>query len=89
MKTVSEFFKRAIVEDRQIQNQYVQLYSTFKRVDSMIQWAWVHWDDYVTSTFHTGVKPEDAPAAFALQYIENEDFEADGFDVEEIERIIN
>lgn len=53
-----------------------------REVDKAVCWAWDNWDDKILSTYYTGDKPEFPPLSFITNWVENEDFEADGFDVE-------
>jgi hypothetical protein len=78
------FLQEAIVTDRQIQNQYASMYRTFNAIECAIQEAWKIWDEDVLTTYYKGEKPEEPTESFSLQWIENEDFEADGHDVDEM-----
>lgn len=55
---------------------------TIIKIDDAIQWSWNHWDENIISTYYTGDKPELPTADFIENWVENEDFEADGYDVE-------
>lgn len=57
------------------------------KISNAIDYAWNNWDDEVTRTYYDvgSEKPKHAPAFFIHSWICNEDFEADGFDVKEIE----
>jgi len=52
-------------------------YSMFKKITDAINYAYENWDANIIATYKT--KEE-----FVQNWIENEDFEADGFDVERL-----
>jgi len=59
------------------------------KVSEGIEYAWNHWDAKVIATYYYTVKPLFATVEFIQNYIENEDFEANGFDVKTIKTIFN
>lgn len=60
------------------------------KVKDAIQWAWDNWDESEIKAYHEGVeKPELPTPAFQREWIDNEDFEADGYDVEGLKEIFN
>jgi len=91
MKNMEDFKER-------IYNQLVNR-SSFKteeqqkfieKVSEGIEYAWNHWDaDIVATYYNTLIKPLFATNEFIENYIENEDFEANGFDVKTIKTIFN
>lgn len=89
MNNLTECLKCAIVTDRAIQSQYPKMYSTFNSIEVAIQQAWDLWDDEITKTYHNGIKPVTPPDNFSLQWIENEDLEADGYDTEMMSQTFN
>lgn len=82
MKNRTDFLKRAIIYDRTLQNNYPELYRTFNKVEMMIEQAWTLWDDEITSPYWDGKEKGEEPTdSFSEFWLENEDFEADGFDI--------
>lgn len=55
-----------------------------REIDRSIQWAWDNWDDDIINTYYTGEKPSLPTEVFIYEWVENEDFQADGFDMEEL-----
>lgn len=89
MKNLTEFLKKAIVYDRTVQNAYPQLYRTFDKIEVMIQQAWVLWEDEITAPYWNGKeKGEEPTESFSEFWLENEDFEADNFDLETLKEIL-
>jgi len=58
--------------------------SIIRKVDDAICWAWNNWDEDVISTYYQFKKPELPNEEFISNWVENEDFEADGFDLEQL-----
>lgn len=52
-------------------------------------WAWENWDKDVIATFYESEKPESPTEEFIYQWVENEDFEADGYNIEELKEIFS
>lgn len=78
------FLQSAIVLDRTLQNEYPNHHRVFNSIESSIQEAWKIWDAETLRTYYDGDKPENPTRDFELQWIANEDFEADGYDTEEM-----
>lgn len=53
---------------------------TLSKIYEMVQWAWDNWDEDIISTYYEGEKPISPTKEFIEQWVDNEDFEADGFD---------
>jgi hypothetical protein len=53
-----------------------------RKIDQAVQWAWDNWDDNIVSTYYEGEKPSLPTESFIRQWVENEDFEADGYNME-------
>ncbi len=58
-------------------------------ISSMIEYAWNNWDDSIVATYFTGPKPRFANAGFIENWLDNEDFEADGFDVNNLKDLFS
>lgn len=59
------------------------------RVRASIEYAWKNWDEDVIASYYAGDKPQDPNDAFIQNWIENEDFEAAGFDKDYLKTIFN
>ena len=58
------------------------------KISDGIDYAWNNWDDEIVKAHYEGnTKPVDAPASFIQEWIENEDFSADNYDVEGLKEI--
>lgn len=57
------------------------------KITTAINWAWENWEDSIVKTFYEGEKPERPTAEFVEQWIYNEDFEADGYDEEQLKNL--
>src|SRR5690625_5077845 len=77
---IMETYKRNIA-DRLINNE-IHNNRTLENIDEAIQYAWNNWDADIVSTYYTGQKPALPNAEFIENWIDNEDFDADGDDVE-------
>jgi len=73
-------YKR-IISDRIVNNE-INNNRNLEGIDAAIQYAWNNWDEEIVSTYYTGDKPELPTSEFIIEWIENTDFEADGYDVE-------
>lgn len=61
-----------------------------RKIDDGINYAWGNWDEKLLRSYYAGnVKPGDIPDAFVKEWIENEDFEADGYEVRGLQEIFN
>lgn len=58
-----------------------------KKVDIAIQWAWDNWEEKIISTYYEGDKPKFPPLNFIENWVENEDFEADGFNMDVLKEL--
>lgn len=56
-------------------------------ISAAIDYAWNNWDADILATYYVGEKPETANTAFITNWIENEDLEADGYNVDLLEEI--
>ncbi|WP_018629167.1 hypothetical protein [Niabella aurantiaca] len=56
-----------------------------RKIDEALCWAWRNWDDDIIATYYEFEKPERPNEKFITNWVENEDFEADGYDKEELE----
>lgn len=79
-----ETYKRTIA-DKLINNEINN--RTLERIYDAIQWSWIHWNDYIISTYYTGDKPELPTNDFIEEWVENADFDADGYDVEYLKEL--
>ena len=59
------------------------------KISEAVNYAWNNWDDSVLRTFYAGVKPKSPTEDFVLQWVENNDFEADGYDVQHLKEIFS
>lgn len=57
------------------------------QITTAINWAWDNWEERVLKTFYDGEKPERPTPDFIEQWIINEDFEADGYDEEQLKTL--
>lgn len=58
-----------------------------RKIDEILCWAWDNWESDLTG-YHPGVeKPKFPTESFIDDWVENEDFEADGFDIEELKNL--
>lgn len=62
---------------------------TIIKIDLAVWWAWENWNDAIISTFYDASypKPIIPPENFIKQWVENEDFEADGYDVGQLQEL--
>lgn len=54
------------------------------KISAAISWAWANWSTHITDSYYFGntqEKPAAPQADFITDWIENEDFEADRYDV--------
>lgn len=64
-------------------------HALFSKISDAVSYAWNNWDDNIIATYYQGEKPEFAPIDFVEEWISNEDFEADGYNVEELEELFD
>lgn len=57
---------------------------TLRNIDNVVQWAWENWDKDVISSYYLGEKPERPTENFINEWVDNADFEADGYNVENL-----
>lgn len=57
------------------------------RISAAIEYAWNHWDNEIVATYYEGEKPQFANADFIENWVDNEDFEADGYDVDRLKEL--
>lgn len=61
-----------------------------QRIDDAIQYSWNEWDESIIASYYGGdEKPELPTSEFIIEWIENEDFEADGYDVEYLKELFS
>lgn len=61
---------------------------TLLKIDDAIQWAWNHWNKELIDTYYSGDKKPELPTTeFIEEWVENADFEADGYDVEYLKEL--
>lgn len=58
--------------------------SIIKKIDESIHWAWDNWEDSIIQKYYVGEKPSLPTEQFIYEWIENEDFEADGYNIQEL-----
>lgn len=81
-----ETYKRTIA-DKLINNE-INNNRTLERIDEAIQWSWNHWDEDIITTYYNGDKKPELPTTeFIEEWVENEDFEADDYDVEYLKEL--
>lgn len=60
------------------------------KIDDGVQWSWNHWDEDVIATYYDGdEKPETPTDEFIKEWVQNTDFEADGYDVKYLKEVFN
>lgn len=57
---------------------------TLRNIDNAVQWAWENWDKDVISSYYLEEKPERPTENFINEWVDNADFEADGYNVENL-----
>lgn len=62
-------------------------HAQMSKISEAVDYAWKNWDEEVLQTYYEGDKPEQPTEEFINQWVENEDFEADGYDVEHLKEI--
>ncbi len=73
-----------------INGEHMLTQSQQRQIDKIsegIDYAWNNWDENILETYYEGEKPIDPTESFITQYVENEDFEANGYDVDYLEEI--
>ena len=62
-------------------------YDLIEKVSSLINQAWNNWTDDITREYwEAEEKPQTETDSFILDWIENADFEADGFNIAELNK---
>lgn len=51
------------------------------KISNAVDYAWNNWDEKILAKYYKGEKPEYPTAEFIYDWVEDEDFEADGFNV--------
>lgn len=59
---------------------YNSVPSIIRRIDESMQWAWDNWSNL--EKFYNNEKPSIPTEDFIKEWVDNEDFEADGYDIE-------
>lgn len=59
-----------------------QIPNEVRKIDAAIQSAWDTWDDDIVATFYNHEKPARPTMSFIYQWVENEDLEQAGFDMD-------
>ena len=84
-----EKFKEVIT--RKLLNGYANAQAAeqpiLDKISTAIQWAWDNWDASVVETYYEGEKPKYPTEDFTTQWVNNNDFEADGYDEELLKRL--
>ena len=57
------------------------------KISESIEYAWNHWGADVIESYFEGDKPAYPNASFVNSWIDNEDFEVDGYDVNELKAL--
>ena len=71
-------------------NANMQHYSVLDGIRNKIQEAWELWDDETTSPFwESEKKPSHYTYSFADNWIDNEDFDADGYDENALDELFS
>ena len=52
-----------------------------------LDYAWNNWDEEILRTYYEGEKPEQPTEEFVKVWVDNEDFEADGYDVDRLKEL--
>ena len=60
---------------------------TVDKINEAIQYAWNNWDADIVAPFYDGAKPELPTDEFIIDWVDNWDFEADGYDGEYLKEI--
>ena len=86
-----EKFKEVII--RKLLNGYANAQAAeqpiLDKISTAIQWAWDNWDTSVVETYYEGDKPKYPTEDFTTQWVNNNSFEADGYDEELLTRIFS
>lgn len=61
--------------------------SIIRQIDENLCWAWDNWDDELTANHYEFEKPKFPTYSFINEWVDNEDFEADGFNLEELKEL--
>lgn len=79
-------YKKRITEILTSRNESLSVdqQKTIDKISDGVEYAWKNWDADITATYYSGDKPETAPANFIENWVDNEDLEADGYDVERL-----
>ena len=84
-----EKFKEVIT--RKLLNGYANAQAAeqpiLDKISTSIQWAWDNWSTDVMKTYYEGEKPKYPTEDFTTQWVNNNDFEADGYDEEFLKRL--
>lgn len=64
-------------------------HAQMSKISEAVDYAWNNWDEDILKTYYEGEKPEQPTAEFITNWVDNEDFEADGYDVEHLQKIFN
>lgn len=77
METYKTTIANNLIKGNWTSSQYAQMRKTSDAVD----YAWNNWDESVLKTYYEGEKPQYPTPQFIQDWVDNEDFHADGFDV--------
>jgi hypothetical protein len=88
MKTQTYEFLKLMAVDASTFNANMQHYGLLDGIRNMIQEAWEIWPDDATKEFWgQQLKPANYTGSFAENWIDNEDFDADGYDEQELDHL--
>lgn len=57
------------------------------KISEAVNYAWNNWDQEILRTYYEGEKPEQPTEEFINNWVDNEDFEADGYDVDRLKEL--
>jgi hypothetical protein len=88
MKKSTLDFLKLMAKDAATFNANMQHYRLLDGIRNSIQEAWESWDDETTKEFwENEAKPTGYTQSFAEHWIDNEDFEADGYDENAMDKL--
>lgn len=85
MKTFKDGIIDEFINDNYIGNTPKS--DALNKIMTAIRWAWDNWNAEIIQTYYIGEKPINPPIVFVINWIENEDFECDGYNIEKLNEI--
>lgn len=85
-----ESYKKTIADIFATGNQNLteDQHRVFNKISDGIDYAWNNWDKEIIAEFHTGTeKPNFPTQEFIEDWLDTQDFEADGYDVEGLKEL--